>query len=345
MSSPARDSLNLSLHLRLGLCACVAVLFHIRHLSYCLIRRTLYLGLPPGQNRHHLGGVSFLLLFFLDENLRVCEGGLFDGIQRETHALPHQQETSHRVVLVEAVGDDGHGQAGEEHTDERAKDGDDSTLRRLRGHVPVAHRRHRDDGPVRAVRHVRERLLVPDLAEVDAHAEHDGADHHEEQQEEHLRRARPQGHEQHLQADVVPAELQRPHHSERVGDRQVAVGPVEHRVAIVMRDEADRQHRPLRNDRQQLDDVGEALEELAPVRRDEYAQDELAREEDEDDDVDRQERRVRVGLLESLQLQVRRRVDDVARELGGHAGDVQVGEEDDEDGENEDGAEDPAVDL
>ena len=186
---------------------------------------------------------------------------------------------------------------------------------------------------------------MPDLAEVDADAEHDGADHHEEQQEEHLRRARPQGDEQHLQTDVVAAELERPHHPERVGDGQVAVGPIEHGVAVVVRDEADRQQRPLRDDRQQLDDVGEALKELAPVGRDVDAQEELAREEDEDKDVDGHERRVRVRLLEAVQLQVRRRVDDVARELGGHARDVEVGEEDDEDGKDEDGAEDPAVDL
>ena len=106
---------------------------------------------------------------------------------------------------------------------------------------------------------------MPDLAEVDADAEHDGADHHEEEQEEHLRGARPQRHEQYLQADVVTAELERSHHAERVGDGHVTEGPVEHGEAVVVRDEADGEHDPLRHDRQQLDDVGEALEELAPV--------------------------------------------------------------------------------
>ena len=143
-----------------------------------------------------------------------------------SEAVSHEQHARLRVVSVEAVSDDRHGEPGEQHPGEGAHDGEHSTLHRHRDNVSVADRRHRDERPVRAGRHVGHGGRRRDLAEVHGDAEHHSADDHQEDEEEHLQCTRPQRHDQNPQSDVVLAELQRPQYSEDVERREDTVSDV-----------------------------------------------------------------------------------------------------------------------
>ena len=85
-----------------------------------------------------------------------------------------------------------------------------------RNDITVADLRHRDERPVGSGRHVKDGVRRPNLAVVDSDAEDDGSDHHEKEEEEHLKGARSQRHDQNPQAEVVLAELERAQHSENV---------------------------------------------------------------------------------------------------------------------------------
>ena len=64
-----------------------------------------------------------------------------------------------RVEHGEVGDDDGHGQRDREHAGEGAQGADEHPDVRLRRHVPVAHRRHRDDSPPQPDRDRREIIL------------------------------------------------------------------------------------------------------------------------------------------------------------------------------------------
>ena len=117
----------------------------------------------------------------LQWSARTFEAGEACGIVRlrvdlVAEAVSHEQHACLRVVAIETVGDDRHGEPGEEHPGEGAHYGEHSTLHRYRDDVFVSDRRHRNECPVRPGRHVGHGRRRRDLAEVHGDAEDDSSD-------------------------------------------------------------------------------------------------------------------------------------------------------------------------
>ena len=77
--------------------------------------------------------------------------------------MSHEDDTRLPVVAVEVVGNDWHGQAGEERASEGTQHGDHLALGCLGNHISIPNGRHGDERPVDRRRHVDESGRRPHL--------------------------------------------------------------------------------------------------------------------------------------------------------------------------------------
>ena len=119
-----------------------------------------------------------------------------------------------RVEECEVTDDDGDGQSDGEHAGEGAQRTDEHADVRLRRHVSVADRRHRDDRPPQADGNRREvvvRVVLYALGVEDQRGEDDDAEDEEEDEQAELVRARLERVDEDLQAARVARQLEEAH--------------------------------------------------------------------------------------------------------------------------------------
>ena len=146
-----------------------------------------------------------------------------------------------RVVHLEIRHNDRDGQRHREHTAQRAQSTHKHAQVGLGHHVPVAHRRHRDQGPPQPQRNRVEvvvRIGLDALRIVDQAGKDDDAEHQEEDQEHQFFGGGAEGLEEDLEAGGVAGQLEQPEDAddgeelEDVGILQVGGHLSKHQVYV-----------------------------------------------------------------------------------------------------------------
>ena len=201
-----------------------------------------------------------------------------------------------RVVQDEVADDDGHCEGDHQQPGYGAARPYDVARRRLREHVPVAHRRHGDHAPPEPHGDVGEAVLA--LREMHEGGEDDHADEEEDEHQHQLVERRLEGVQQDPQARHVtdqPEDPAQPEHAQN--EHQVHHGHAfpPHGVE----DEEEELH-VVRRDRHEVYDVLEGSEEVDLAGRAREAGHVLQREEDQTAQVHDQQARVRQVFLRLL---------------------------------------------
>src|SRR6218665_2498766 len=211
------------------------------------------------------------------------------------------------IEVVEVGHDDRHWQRYGQHAGDGTHRPDETTPRTGRCHVPVADRRHGNDGPPEGVWDALEGRLALGVrfGEEDGTREEDDADEEEEDEETELPHAGPDRLAEDLEALRVARQFEYPEDANESDDPEdgqrhgLVVGP-----GLVGDDSAEGDE--VRNDGDDVDQVHEVLEEAEVLRRGGEPNEQLGREPDDADCLDDEERFAEVWNI--VVLDVRRGV-------------------------------------
>lgn len=172
----------------------------------------------------------------------------------------------------EVAHDHRNGQGNRQYPGDGAEGADQHAHVSLRGHVPVAHRRHGYDGPPQADRDGPKVVLFVDLAPlgvVDERGEDDHADDEEEDEEAEFVGTGLERVDKNLEAGRVTGQLEEAHDSYDVDEVE----------GIVLEAESHGQDVHVEGQgSQKVDHVDRGADELEPIRTDHQTHQELERE-------------------------------------------------------------------